>query len=173
MQRLREVLLETTNKSGVDINHMLQYPHRSAPLQFVCGLGPIKANYFLNVAISRGTKEIKQRNYIFRYEQYCFQEKIFWNASGFIKIEPPKDEMNSDDYKPLDQTRIHPSCKIPFFSYLKLLKIVYGIVRKIEKDTFENISENFTSILDKVFTSMFLYFKFTKGLSLPRIIKRS
>lgn len=120
MQRYEEVLIETVNRNGVDLNQMLQCTHRSSPLQFVCGLGPIKAQYFIGITIEKQTKIIKQRNFIFRYEKGCFQDKIFWNSSGFIRITPPKGEAFSDEYKPLDQTRIHPSCIYHSRSFFKL-----------------------------------------------------
>jgi len=110
MRRYQEIFLETTNQNGIDINHMLQHPHRSAPLQFVCGLGPVKANYFLNLAVNNGTKTIEQRASLCEYYKSCFQDKVYRNAVGFIKIEPPKEEMNDENYDCLDQTRIHPSC---------------------------------------------------------------
>lgn len=112
MQRYREILIETVNKNGVDLNYILQHKHRAAPLQFISGLGAVKAHYFLAMTVEKNHKVIKQRSSLFRYEKSCFQEKIFWNSSGFIKILPPAGESYSyDDYKPLDQTRIHPSCK--------------------------------------------------------------
>ena len=110
MDRYREVLVEISNKTGIDLNQILEQRHRAAPFQFICGLGPIKAHYFLTLAAEKETSSIKQRNYIFRFEKDCFQDKVFWNAVGFIKVEPLNTEVSIEDYKPQDQTRIHPSC---------------------------------------------------------------
>ena len=38
-----KVALEVVNKVGVDINRIGKFPHMSAPLQFICGLGSRKS----------------------------------------------------------------------------------------------------------------------------------
>ncbi len=150
MQSFRELLLEIVNKNGVDLNHMLQINQRAAPLQFVCGLGPIRANYFLKKEQTNDGLPIKQRNHLFRYDKYCFQDKTFWNACGFIFFKPPKDDPNSDEYKHLDQTRLSPQCNMINLRHgCSNNYLGYALARKIEKDTFEEVSEEFKSIFEK------------------------
>jgi len=123
MQSYRELLLEIVNKNGVDLNQMLRVNKRAATLQFVCGLGPIRANYFLKKEQANDGLPIKQRNHLFRYDKYCFQDKVFWNACGFIFFKAPKDDLNSEDYKHLDQTRLSPQCKTFYKKFACLTRI--------------------------------------------------
>ena len=123
MQSYRELLSEIVNKNGVYLNHMLRNPKRSATLQFVCGLGPIRANYFLRKEQENEDTVIKQRNHLFRYDKFCFQDKTFWNACGFIIFKSSKNDLNPDEYKPLDQTRISPQCI--FFYEVSSLNIFF------------------------------------------------
>jgi transcription elongation factor SPT6 len=107
MERYREIILEIVNKTGVDLNNIIRNLHRSAPLQFVCGFGPIKAEFFLSLIQRKKIRTIRQRSHLMNFEKECFQEKIFFNAFGFLKIIPPENDfLNLKEYNVLDQTRI-------------------------------------------------------------------
>jgi len=111
MERYRQILLEIVNKTGVEINNIIRNPHRAAPLQFVSGLGPIKANYFLSLISKDKIRTIRQKSSLLNWKKNCFQDKIFYNAFGFLKLLPPADETDKlDEYNSLDQTRILINC---------------------------------------------------------------
>ena len=123
-----EVLVDITNKVGVDINRAVTDPYYQHLLPFICGLGPRKAqvlvkkitsqvfSYFVcwvNSLISvQGGTLVNRDQFI---KGGLLTTKIFLNAAGFLRIiqdretKPGKyrpDDENAPD--PLDDTRIHP-----------------------------------------------------------------
>lgn len=110
------VFINVVNDYGVDINGMLGRPHKTPPLQHVCGLGPAYAKYILD----KTQNFLRSRTNLINDENSQAQDKlgetVFFNCAGFIRIlESPetKNIHNEDDditFSPeyLDSTRIHP-----------------------------------------------------------------
>ncbi|KAI1712859.1 SH2 domain-containing protein [Ditylenchus destructor] len=99
--------INRVNEVGVDINRCLEFPHVANLLQFVCGLGPRKASYLLNLISREGNSFLESRTKL--VSSFNMTKTIFMNAAGFIKLDTPKISERSDYYaEPLDGTRIHP-----------------------------------------------------------------
>ncbi|KAI1722453.1 SH2 domain-containing protein [Ditylenchus destructor] len=99
--------INRVNEVGVDINRCLEFPHVANLLQFVCGLGPRKASYLLNLISREGNSFLESRTKL--VSSFKMTKTIFMNAAGFIKLDTAKISESSDYYaEPLDGTRIHP-----------------------------------------------------------------
>ncbi|KAK2466864.1 hypothetical protein APHAL10511_001122 [Amanita phalloides] len=106
------VLVDVTNKVGVDINRAVADSYYQHLLPFVCGLGPRKVQILVKKIGSMGGSLVNRDQFI---KGGLLTTKIFLNAAGFLRIlqeqdtKPSKnrhDEDNAQD--PLDDTRIHP-----------------------------------------------------------------
>ncbi|KAF8163355.1 transcription elongation factor SPT6 [Crassisporium funariophilum] len=107
-----QVIVDITNKVGVDINRAVTDPYHQHLLPFVCGMGPRKAQVLVKKIASQGGTLVNRDQFI---KGGLLTTKIFLNAVGFLRIiqdrDPkplkyrPEDE-NAPD--PLDDTRIHP-----------------------------------------------------------------
>lgn len=97
------VFVQTINKFGVDINMLANHKHTSYQLQFICGLGPVKAASVLD--------KVRAKSYIDRRQELLskgFVGKIVYrNCAGFIRIRE-RDALKDLPLNPLDDTRIHP-----------------------------------------------------------------
>jgi len=86
---------------GADLNEMIQHPHLRYPLQFIPGLGPIKAHYLIDNIYKKLHGRLTMR--VTLMTKKILSPKVYENCSGFICI--PISENETD---PLDSTRIHP-----------------------------------------------------------------
>ncbi|RLN72476.1 hypothetical protein BBJ28_00001054 [Nothophytophthora sp. Chile5] len=106
------VFVQVVNKYGVDINLLANHKHTSYQLQFICGLGPVKAVSVL--------EKVRAKNYIERRQELLskgFMGKIVYrNCAGFVRIRE-RDALREAPLNPLDDTRIHPE------SYYMAVKI--------------------------------------------------
>lgn len=106
------VFVRVINKYGVDINLLANHKHTSYQLQFICGLGPVKAASVL--------EKVRAKSYIERRQELLsngFLGKIVYrNCAGFIRIRE-RDALREAPLNPLDDTRIHPE------SYYMAVKI--------------------------------------------------
>eukprot|EP00644_Phytophthora_capsici_P004349 jgi/Phyca11/533807/estExt2_fgenesh1_pg.C_PHYCAscaffold_170135 len=106
------VFVQVINKYGVDINLLANHKHTSYQLQFICGLGPVKAASVLD--------KVRAKNYVERRQELLskgFVGKIVYrNCAGFIRIRE-RDALREAPLNPLDDTRIHPE------SYYMAVKI--------------------------------------------------
>uniref|UniRef100_K3WKI6 Transcription elongation factor spt6 n=1 Tax=Globisporangium ultimum (strain ATCC 200006 / CBS 805.95 / DAOM BR144) TaxID=431595 RepID=K3WKI6_GLOUD len=97
------VFVQVVNKFGVDINLLANHKHTSYQLQFICGLGPVKAASVLD--------KVRAKSYIDRRQELLskgFVGKIVYrNCSGFVRIRE-RDALKDLPLNPLDDTRIHP-----------------------------------------------------------------
>lgn len=73
-----------TNEVGVDINLAVQYTHKSHLVQFICGLGPRKAQALLKV-LKQTNQRLENRTQL--VTSCHMGPKVFINCSGFIKID--------------------------------------------------------------------------------------
>ncbi|KAG6967298.1 hypothetical protein JG687_00004348 [Phytophthora cactorum] len=106
------VFVQVINKYGLDINLLANHKHTSYQLQFICGLGPVKAASVLD--------KVRAKNYVERRQELLskgFVGKIVYrNCAGFIRIRE-RDALREAPLNPLDDTRIHPE------SYYMAVKI--------------------------------------------------
>lgn len=86
MDILEEVNVQTVNNVGIDLNIMLHHKHMHNQLQFLSGLGPRKAAYFI-----QKLKHIKEPIYsrLELWEKEFFKKKCYVSLIGFIKIRVP------------------------------------------------------------------------------------
>ncbi|PCH37999.1 transcription elongation factor Spt6 [Wolfiporia cocos MD-104 SS10] len=111
---LEHVLVDVTNKVGVDINRAVTDSYYQHLLPLVCGLGPRKAQVLVKKIASMGGNLINRDQFV---KNGLLTTKIFLNAAGFLRIvqdseatKPTKNRHGEDvDVPdPLDNTRIHP-----------------------------------------------------------------
>ena len=94
-----------TNEVGVDLNRAVAYPYTQNLVQFVCGLGPRKANALIK-QMKQTNQRLENRNQL--VVNFHMGPKVFINCAGFIKIDTNA-LGDSDNYiEVLDSTRIHP-----------------------------------------------------------------
>ncbi|KAK7079180.1 Transcription elongation factor SPT6 [Halocaridina rubra] len=94
-----------TNEVGVDLNRAVAYPYTQNLVQFICGLGPRKANLLLK-NMKQNNQRLENRNQL--VVNFHMGPKVFINCAGFIKIDTNA-LGDSDNYiEVLDSTRIHP-----------------------------------------------------------------
>ncbi|XP_042883795.1 transcription elongation factor SPT6-like [Penaeus japonicus] len=94
-----------TNEVGVDLNRAVAYPYTQNLVQFVCGLGPRKANLLIK-NMKQNNQRLENRNQL--VVNFHMGPKVFINCAGFIKIDTNA-LGDSDNYiEVLDSTRIHP-----------------------------------------------------------------
>ncbi|PVU97077.1 hypothetical protein BB561_000766 [Smittium simulii] len=99
-KHLQRVLITNINNVGVNINEIIQHPHKSATLSYVSGLGARKAQYILNTLSGpAGNSIIDSRSDLIYRE--LVTRNIFVNCASFLKIWPAPADL-------LDSTRIHP-----------------------------------------------------------------
>lgn len=95
-----------TNEVGVDFNRAIQFPHTSNLVQFVCGLGPRKALYYLKT-LKTANQQLESRTQL--VVKYNMGAKLFINCSGFIKIDTTTLIDSTETYiEVLDGSRVHP-----------------------------------------------------------------
>lgn len=106
IQSLRRVLIQEVNMHGVILNNMVSREWHRGPLQFVCGLGQIRAEALLKSLSTQGhmygRPELVNRG--------IMQHKVYENACSFLRIET-EIEMNPQkevEINLLDGTLIHP-----------------------------------------------------------------
>ncbi|KAI6213562.1 SH2 domain-containing protein [Aphelenchoides besseyi] len=98
--------INRVSEVGVDINHCIEFPHTSGVLQFVCGLGPQKANHIMQLLKHQdGVLDARSK-----LVTLCnLGPTIFVNAAGFIRIDVEKVREVTDEYvEQLDGSRVHP-----------------------------------------------------------------
>ncbi|TMW63289.1 hypothetical protein Poli38472_002230 [Pythium oligandrum] len=97
------VFAQVINKFGVDINLLANHKHTSYQLQFICGLGPVKAASLLD--------KVRAKSYIERRQELLSKgmvgKIVYRNCAGFVRIRE-RDALKEAPLNPLDDTRIHP-----------------------------------------------------------------
>ncbi|KAI6199791.1 Suppressor of Ty 6-like protein [Aphelenchoides besseyi] len=98
--------INRVSEVGVDINYCIEFPHTSGVLQFVCGLGPQKANHIMQL-LKHKNEMLDARS---KLVTWCnLGPTIFVNAAGFIRIDVEKvKDRTSDELEQLDGSRVHP-----------------------------------------------------------------
>ncbi|OSX65311.1 hypothetical protein POSPLADRAFT_1167539 [Postia placenta MAD-698-R-SB12] len=113
LSAFERVLVDITNKVGVDINRAVTDSYYQHLLPLVCGLGPRKAQMLVRKIASLGGNLINRDQFI---KNGLLTTKIFLNAAGFLrilqdsqsKVTKSRHNEDADVPDPLDNTRIHP-----------------------------------------------------------------
>ncbi|XP_046863856.1 transcription elongation factor SPT6-like [Xenia sp. Carnegie-2017] len=106
LKHLRIVFVTVVNEVGVDPNRILDFPHTSGLIQFICGLGPRKSLALIKSLRKEGTK-LENRSQLVTV---CgMGPNGFLNTAGFVKIDTSALNDNTVNYiEVLDGSRIHP-----------------------------------------------------------------
>ncbi|XP_055333559.1 transcription elongation factor SPT6-like [Paramacrobiotus metropolitanus] len=130
------------NEVGVDLNECVNHPATHGNVvQFVCGLGPRKAQRLLSLVKQTGV--IVSRNQLV---MVCrLGPRVFINCAGFFKINVNdlSDTVTGEQYvEPLDATRVHPE------TYDWARKMAVDALEYDESNEGANPSEALQEILD-------------------------
>lgn len=115
---LEEVNIKTVNNIGIDLNLLVEHDHWHNQLQFLSGLGPRKAQRYIQRLKQLG-KPLYTRNEI--YETKILKKYCFISSFGYTKVYVAPEKRPNDFnrlYNILDQTRIH------YRNYDQVYKIV-------------------------------------------------
>ncbi|CAL4068292.1 unnamed protein product [Meganyctiphanes norvegica] len=105
LEALYTEFVNRVNEVGVDLNRACAYPYTQNLVQFICGLGPRKANLLIK-SMKQNNQRLENRNQL--VVNFHMGPKVFINCAGFIKIDTNA-LGDSDNYiEVLDSTRIHP-----------------------------------------------------------------
>ena len=126
MDILEEINVQSVNDVGIDLNLLVDHEHWHNQLQFLSGLGPRKAQRYIQKLKSLG-KPLYTRNDI--YDQKLLQKYCFISSFGHTMIRvPPKKRPDDLQYNIMDQTRIH------YRNYESVHKIVTDCVYDLDKE---------------------------------------
>ncbi|KAI8458497.1 SH2 domain-containing protein [Phakopsora pachyrhizi] len=105
---LDRALANIVNAVGVDINRAVNDPYYQHLLQYVCGLGPRKAQKLVKLINTNPNIEgtLGLRNEL--VTENLATKNIFYNCSGFLRIRQHDNHRANTDPDVLDDTRIHP-----------------------------------------------------------------
>ncbi|KAK0416608.1 hypothetical protein QR680_012588 [Steinernema hermaphroditum] len=97
--------INRVNEVGVDVNRCLELPHQANLVQFICGLGPRKADHLLKMIRQQEVLESRTKLVV-----GCkMGPNVFMNCAGFIKIDVHHVADRTDSYvEVLDGSRVHP-----------------------------------------------------------------
>lgn len=109
MRAVEETLTTAVAQVGVDINAAVANPWMAAPLPFVPGLGPRKAQALLR-AISRAGGFIESRIQAMNEFKHVLGINVFRNVAPFLRVKASSKAAMNLELDPLDNTRIHPEC---------------------------------------------------------------
>ena len=124
METLEEINIQTVNEIGIDINLLAEHDHWHNQLQFLSGLGPRKAQRFIQKLKSLGNP-LYTRNDI--HQKKILKKNCFDSSLGFIKIRV-KNNDERETTNILDQTRIH------YKFYDKVYKLVTDFLFEKQPD---------------------------------------
>eukprot|EP01022_Parablepharisma_sp_SALTPOND_P008951 TRINITY_DN1373_c0_g1_i2.p1 TRINITY_DN1373_c0_g1~~TRINITY_DN1373_c0_g1_i2.p1 ORF type:complete len:1804 (-),score=237.19 TRINITY_DN1373_c0_g1_i2:8682-14093(-) len=102
-ETLEQVAVECVNEVGVDINKIVDHPHLTQKLSFICGLGPRKAQDIILALQKKGKVNMR----IDLKARVPLGDVVYKNCIGFIKV---YNEVGDESFfrDLLDLTRIHP-----------------------------------------------------------------
>jgi len=128
---LEQIAVECVNDIGIDINKIIDHPHLHKKLEFICGLGPRKAQDIVLMIQKKGRLMIRSE---LNLRGLSNSKSVFANCVGFIKVCTETSTLNEEDLEETDEridlrdlTRIHPE--------------FYDLVDKIVEDACEDEQE--------------------------------
>ncbi|XP_063222520.1 transcription elongation factor SPT6 isoform X2 [Bacillus rossius redtenbacheri] len=99
-------LVNRTNEVGVDVNLAVQEPYTANLVQFVCGLGPRKAQALLKT-LKQSNQRLENRTQL--VTSCHMGPKVFINCAGFVRIDTNSLGDSTEAYvEVLDGSRVHP-----------------------------------------------------------------
>ncbi|KAJ0742822.1 putative tex-like protein, HTH domain superfamily [Helianthus annuus] len=115
---VEQVMVDITNQVGLDVNLAISHEWLFAPLQFISGLGPIKAASLQRSLVRSGS--IYSRKDLLNHN---LGRKVFINVVGFLRVRRSGNASSSSQLIDLlDDTRIHPES--------------YSIAQELAKDIY-------------------------------------
>ncbi|RHZ10817.1 hypothetical protein DYB31_004926 [Aphanomyces astaci] len=111
LRAYERVFIQAVNKVGIDVNVSSNFTHASYGLQFVAGLGPVKAMTLIEKVRLSGNLEKRQD-----LHRILSDKVVYRNCAGVLRIRE-RDALKDAALNPLDDTRIHPE------SYYMAVKI--------------------------------------------------
>ncbi|XP_024981876.1 transcription elongation factor SPT6 homolog [Cynara cardunculus var. scolymus] len=101
---VEQVMVDVTNQVGLDVNLAVNHEWLFAPLQFISGLGPMKAASLQRSLVRAGC--IYSRKDLLNHG---LGRRVFINAVGFLRVRGSGNATSSSQFIDLlDDTRIHP-----------------------------------------------------------------
>ncbi|XP_050203908.1 transcription elongation factor SPT6 homolog [Mercurialis annua] len=117
---VEQVMVDVTNKVGLDVNMATSHEWLFAPLQFISGLGPRKAAS-LQRSLVRAGAIFTRKDFV---TVHGLGKKVFVNAVGFLRVRRSGLAASSSQFIDLlDDTRIHPES--------------YVLAQEMAKDVYE------------------------------------
>lgn len=107
LENIHTEFINVINQIGVNVNMVAQKYYAENLLQFVCGLGPRKAQALIKIVRKQTDQKLENRAQLVTI---CnLEPKVFINCAGFIKIDADNSIDNKGAYvEVLDGSRIHP-----------------------------------------------------------------
>lgn len=126
---LRQVLTQLVSDSGVNMNHLFKCPHLRPTLNFICGLGPVRAEDILEKMTLTGSYIASRRRFLdpepmdiegeespeerfARLNKGFLREQVYKNAIMFLRVESSQEMMYHGEEETmvylLDGTLVHP-----------------------------------------------------------------
>ncbi|KAM5562342.1 hypothetical protein ABKV19_017524 [Rosa sericea] len=100
-----QVMVDVTNQVGLNINLAGSHEWLFAPLQFISGLGPKKAECLQRSVVRSGAIHTREEF----MTRHGLGQKVYANAAGFLRVQKSGLAASSTRaFNPLDDTRIHP-----------------------------------------------------------------
>jgi len=126
MLAVEETMCSIVAQTGVDINLAVSHPWMAAPLEFVPGLGPRKAQALIR-AINRNGGVVESRKSLYR-DLNILGKAVFRNASPYLRVRASTKAAANLELNPLDSTRVHPE------SYKLAVQIASSAVQNADED---------------------------------------
>ncbi|XP_029038298.1 transcription elongation factor SPT6-like isoform X2 [Osmia bicornis bicornis] len=106
IENLNLEFINRINEVGVDLNRAVLHPYTANLVQFVCGLGPRKAQALIKI-LKQTNQRLENRTQLITA---CHMgPKVFVNCAGFIKIDTNSLGDSTEAYvEVLDGSRVHP-----------------------------------------------------------------
>jgi len=123
LEKFDQILMTAVNQIGCELNLVANVQWRSHSLQFVCGLGRLKAQGLMHI-MHRNSNRIESRADLMTYG--LLGQKTMKNAIGFLLVNGSDlPGMANIDFEALDETRIH-------FEYYDIAKDLAMVATRTE-----------------------------------------
>lgn len=106
LDKLEEINIQSVNNIGIDINLLIKHDHWHNQLQFLSGLGPRKAQKYIQNLRSLGQPLMTRKQL---HDQKILGNFCLNSSYAMTKVRIPDEEVRDEnyDFNIFDQTRIH------------------------------------------------------------------
>lgn len=104
LQHLEAIVVDHVSYTGIDLNLVKDHAHLRSPLQFVPGLGPVKAFALIDRILKRGEPITMRYDIATRYNK-IITTVVYENSIAYIRL---SNRAYAEEREELDTTRIHP-----------------------------------------------------------------